>query len=175
MFVCNRNITSIHGFTREVLTAIVADIETREWRRCLNGSLGEEHPRSSTTDDVECFFSVMRDMVGTNFTVKQAQVAWRKVCIEFEKRIDDNLPFYYFTSSHDRFYEGKRPSFDKPSEKKKQSRLPRSEQAHASLYSGRATLPIRNTLTIRPQFHKAPVHVPPPSSSQIHTVEHSYA
>ena len=30
-----------------------------------------EHPRSSTTDDVECFFSVLRDMVGKDFTLKQ--------------------------------------------------------------------------------------------------------
>ena len=31
--------------------------------------------------------AVMRDLVCMNFTVKQAQIAWRKVCIEFEKRI----------------------------------------------------------------------------------------
>ena len=30
-----------------------------------------EHPRASTTDDVECFFSVLRDMVGKDFTHKQ--------------------------------------------------------------------------------------------------------
>ena len=103
-------------FTREVLSALVAYIETRKCRRCLNDSLGPEHPQSSTTEDVECFFSVIRDMVGTNFTVKQAQTTWRKGCIELEKRIADSLPFYYFTSSHDRFYEVNRPSFDKPSE-----------------------------------------------------------
>jgi hypothetical protein len=172
-----RTVSSICGFTREVLSALAADIETREWRRCLNDVLGPEHPRSSTSDDVECFFSVMRDMVGANFTVKQAQIAWRKVCIEFEKRIDDTLPFYYFTSSHDRFYEVSRPSFDKPSERKKNPRrLPRSEQViPASLSSGRATLPVRGTLTIRPRFHKGPVHVPPPSTSLVHTVEHSYS
>ena len=115
--------------------------------------------------------------MGTNFTVKQAQIAWRKVCIEFEKRIDDSLPFYYFTSSHDRFYEVSRPSFDTPPERKKKlRRLPRSEQAApSSLSSGRATLPVRGTLTIRPRFHKHPVHVPPPSSTHIHTVEHSYS
>ena len=177
---CNelyRSVSSVCGFTREVLSALAADIETREWRRCLNDSLGPEHPRSSTSDDVECFFSVMRDMVGMNFTVKQAQIAWRKVCIEFQKRIDDTLPFYYFTSSHDRFYEVSRPSFDKPPKRKKDSRrLPRSEQViPASLSSGRATLPVRGTLTIRPRFHKGPVHVPPPSTSLIHTVEHSYS
>lgn len=137
---------------------------------------------SNTPDQVQrmmlsVFFSVMRDMVGTNFTVKQAQIAWRKVCIEFEKRIDDSLPFYYFTSSHDRFYEACRPSFDIPSEQKKKTRrIPHSEQiASASLSSGRATLPIRGTQTIRPRFHKGPVHVPPPSNCNVHTFEHSYA
>ncbi|XP_064400552.1 uncharacterized protein LOC135346741 isoform X2 [Halichondria panicea] len=68
LFEVNRSVSAVCGFTREVLTALVADIETREWRRCLD--LSPEHPRASTTDDVECFFSVMRDMVGTHFTVK---------------------------------------------------------------------------------------------------------
>ena len=30
-----------------------------------------EHPRASTSDDVECFFSVLRDMVGKDFTRKE--------------------------------------------------------------------------------------------------------
>lgn len=71
------------GFTREVVTALAADIETREWRRRDN--VIPEHPRASTTDDVECFFSVMRDQIGLNFTLKQVQFAWRKVCLEFQK------------------------------------------------------------------------------------------
>lgn len=65
-----------------------------------------ENPRSSTTDDVECFFSVMRDMIGQHFTVQQARYNWRKVCLEFYKRLDPELPFFYYTSSHDQFYEG---------------------------------------------------------------------
>lgn len=54
------------GFTREVLVAVVADIETSKWRRSylIQQELPLEHPRASTTDDMECFFSVMRDMVG---------------------------------------------------------------------------------------------------------------
>ena len=163
------------GFTREVLVAVVANIETREWRRreISQHSLKHENPRASNTDDVECFFSVMRDQVGTNFTLKQAQFAWRKVCLEFQKRIDCDLPFYYFTSAHDRFYEGARPSFDEPSKKVKKKRLPRAEQA-VSVSSGRATLPVRGTLTIRPQFHKHPVSVPPPSTIPSHSSEHAY-
>lgn len=152
---------------------IIADIETREWRRRQLEQ--PEHPRSSSTDDVECFFSVLRDLVGLNFTLKQAQFAWRKVCLEFQKRIDDDLPFYYFTSSHDRFFEGTRPSFNKPPKKATSRRLPRTEQAHTSFVSGRATLPVRGTLTVRPKFHKKPVSVPPPISVPIHAAEHAYA
>ena len=75
-------------------------------------SLMPEHPHASNTDDVECFFNVMRDHVGLNFTLKQVQFAWRKVCLEYQKWISDDLPFYYFTLSHDRFYEGPRYSFN---------------------------------------------------------------
>ena len=148
------------GFTREVLTAPRADIETREWRRQLD-TQHPEHPRASTTDDVECFFSVMRDLVGTNFTLKQAQFAWRKTCLEFRKRISVDLPFYYFTAAHDRFYEGPRYPFNEPPKNTCTKRILRGEQS-VSLCSGRATLPVRGTLTVRPKFHKHPVSVPPP-------------
>lgn len=112
-----RDTSNVCGFTREVLTALITNIETREWRRReIAGSQSKvpEHPRASNTDDVECFFSVLRDHVGTNFTLKQAKFAWRKVCLEYQKRIDPSLPFYYFTASHDRFDEGPRPSFNEP-------------------------------------------------------------
>ena len=170
----HRDISNVCGFTREVLTALIANIETREWRRCKDPT-HPEHPRASTTDDVECFFSVMRDLVGANFTLKQAQFAWRKVCVEFRKRISVDLPFYYFTSAHDRFYEGPRVSFnERPRETPKPKRLPRGEQL-ASFSSGRATLPVRGTLTVRPKFHKHPVSVPPPVNAAIHSTEHSYS
>ena len=158
-----------------MLTALVANIETRGWRRqeISQQSLNPENPRASNTDDMECFFSVMRDHIGANFTLKQAQFGWRKVCLEFQKRIDADLPFYYFTSAHDCFYEGVRPSFNEPSKRTKKQRLPQGEQA-VSICSGRATLPVRGTLTIRPQFHKHPVSVPPPSTVSTHISEHSY-
>ena len=37
----------------------------------VTNSIHPEHLKSSTTDDVECFFSVLRDCVGKNFTLKQ--------------------------------------------------------------------------------------------------------
>ena len=48
----------------------------------------------------------------------QAPYEWRKVCIEFSKRSDPDLPFYYHTTS-DHFYEGNMPAFDEPAEKPK--------------------------------------------------------
>ena len=53
--------------------ALIANIESREWRRqfCSKNGLPPEHPRASSTDDVECFFSVLRDNVGKDFTLKE--------------------------------------------------------------------------------------------------------
>ena len=53
-----RDISNIRGFSRETLSALIVDIESREWRRRFNrdNCIPPEHPRASTTDDVECFF-----------------------------------------------------------------------------------------------------------------------
>ena len=112
-FCPHRPISGVCGFTRETLHALIADIEGREWRRKNNEQKGIplENPRASTTDDVECFFSILRDMIGPDFTLKQVQLEWRKACIEMSKHGSHPIPFYYHTSSHDRFYEGDRPSF----------------------------------------------------------------
>ena len=42
-----------------------------------------EHPRSATSDDVECFFSVMRDLIGKEFSMKQVKVGFQKSCWSF--------------------------------------------------------------------------------------------
>lgn len=72
LFLC-RSISNIRGFSRETLVAIFANIESREWRRGFSAREGipPEHPRASTTDDVECYFSVLRDTVGKHFTLKE--------------------------------------------------------------------------------------------------------
>ena len=51
----------------------MANIESKEWRRKFNSehSIPPEHPRASTTDDMEYFFSVLRDCVGKDFTLKE--------------------------------------------------------------------------------------------------------
>ena len=62
--------------------ALFANIESREWRRAYNTqhNLSPEHPRASTTDDVECFFSVLRDSVGKDFTLQEVHIAHLSLC-----------------------------------------------------------------------------------------------
>jgi len=69
----SRSISGVRGFSRETLVAVVANIESREWRKKFNSehNVPAEHPRASTTDDVECFFSLLRDCVGKDFTLKE--------------------------------------------------------------------------------------------------------
>ena len=114
-----RNVSSICGFTRETLNAMIANIEGREFRRMLlaTHNMPFEHPRACSTDDVECFFSVLRDMLGSDFSLKRVQYARKRTCLEFTKRLDPDLPFYYFTSAHGRFFEAPQPSFDIPPER----------------------------------------------------------
>ena len=116
----------------------------------------------------------MRDLVGKDFTLKEVQYSWRKVCFEFFKRLGAGLPYYYYTSAHDRFYEGPRSDFDKQADKpRKEARIPRREQPGAFVAS-RATLPVRSSLATLPLFHNKPVNLPPPPSEPQHLSEHSY-
>lgn len=80
----------VRGFTREVLIALTTTIESKEWitRQNVLLNMPPEHPRSSSTDDVECFLSLLRSMIGNHFTVKEVQVVWRKLCNEFSKRLN---------------------------------------------------------------------------------------
>ena len=88
----------------------------------------QEHPRASSTDDFECLFSIMRDLCGKHFTVRTALYSWRNICLEFSKRLNPNLGFYYHTSTHDRFYEGERPSFDKAPHKERKNESERESR-----------------------------------------------
>ena len=141
-----------------------------------------EHPRASTSDDVECFFSVLRDTLGKDFTLKRVQYEWRKACIEFTKRQDPHLPFFYYTAAHDRFYERPRPPFNKPAEVKSKSKdNPRHKRIRQSelpgaLVPGRATLAVSGSLSTRMKFHNIPVSLPPPPNTKTlpHLVDHSY-
>lgn len=109
-----RRIAGICGFSRETVIAVTTNICSRLFKFTSNAEKGlpPEHPRSSSSDDVECFFSVMRDLIGQHFTLKKVQFEWRKLCTEYAKRMDIQLPYFYYTAVHDRFYEGDRPNLE---------------------------------------------------------------
>ena len=95
--------------------------------------------------------------------------------MEFSKRIDPDLLYYYHTSSHVRFHEGPLQDFNQTSKQaKKTTRIPRREQPAMSV-PGQTTLPVRGSLSVRPQFHNVPLELPPPPHAPIHIWEHSYS
>jgi len=189
-----RPINNIIGFSKETLVALITNIEGREWHRreVMSGNRQKEHPRASTTDDVECFFSMIRDNIGQNFTSKQVKFNLRKVYGEFTKRLDPDLPFYYYTSAHSRYtihiftcsfmtpctfryYEGNLPCFGTASSKPPvKKRVPRREQPSA-FAPRRATMPVRGSLAVRPNFHNLPLELPPLPGEPVHMIDHSYA
>ena len=82
----HRNV-AVHGFTRDIVYILTTGIESIEWKRKEYVSAGKpmENPHSSTMDDVECMFLVMRDLTGKHITLRQARYTWRKACVEFDK------------------------------------------------------------------------------------------
>ena len=170
-----RPITNILGWSRETLVAVICNIEGREWRRRNSQGRPAENPRASTTDDVECMFSIMRDVISRNFTTKQVKFGFRKVCTEFRKRLDPDLPYYYHTSAHTRYSEGPLPEFSEKSNKqrRKHRRVPRREQASAFTLR-RASLPVHGSISLRTEFHNHPIDLPPPPAVPQHAAEHSY-
>ena len=117
------------------------------------------------------FFSLMRDVIGQNFTTKEVKLGMRKIISQFVKRVDPDLPFYYHSSTHTHFY----PEFDKnPDKEPKEKRLPRREQP-AAFVPRRATMSVRGSLAVRPKFHNLPLELPPPPNEPVFLHEHSYA
>ena len=97
---------------------------------------------------------------------------WRKATDELTKRLDPNLPFYYHTSTHQRFYEGAMPDFSRGYKEKK--RVPERKLIVGNV-GGRVTMAQRGATSIRAQFHNKPVELPPlPSSANPILMDHSY-
>ena len=180
LYTC-RQIAGIRGLTRETVITLTTSIESREQKRVYNIRCGypAEHPRAATTDDVECFFSVVHDTVGSHFTLKDVQFAFRKCCNEFCKLLSPDLSFWYYTSSHDRFYDGMRPEFSETQGRSRSSRNPRNqrvreyEQPAGVLMSRRATLPQPGARSTRMTYHNLPRELPPLQHTLL--TEHSYS
>ena len=60
--------------------------------------------------------------------------------IEFMKRMNPDLPFYYYTSAHTRFYEGVMPDFSVPGSKPR--KLRRAPQRELLGPGGRVTMAV---------------------------------
>ena len=87
--------------------------------------------------------------------------------------MDPDLPFYYHTSTHTRFYEGVMPAFDaKPSKKSQEKRIPRYELLGTN---DRVTMAVRGASSVRTNFYNAPLEFPPPPGIRnLFIYEHSY-
>jgi len=91
--------------------------------------------------------------------------------------MDPELPFHYYTTSHQRYYEGELPSFNQPPVKLKVPKRPPTRELMGSI-GPRVSLPVRGSLSVRASFHNIPVDLPPPpnlSSAMQALSEHSYA
>ncbi len=86
--------------------------------------------------------------------------------------MDPDLPFYYYTSSKSRYYEGDLPEFSIAGKEPRPSRPPQREILGST---GHVTLTTRGKGTIRTRFHKQPVELPPPPGASVSLTEHSYA
>ncbi len=145
----------------------MANLESREIRRMEYEERGlpPEHPRASSSDDCECLFSLMHEMLGDIFDMKQFHDCQAKIFGEFAKRCDPNLKFYYWTGAKERFCEFDLPSFNTPSGEGVLERLDKvrlSKRGDPGVFVGnRASLPQKGELTARAKFHKAPVELPP--------------
>ena len=94
--------------------------------------------------------------------------------MEFMKRLDPDLPFYYYTSAHSRFYEGETPDFSVPSSKPR--KLRRAPQRELLGTSHQVTFSVRGASSIRASFHNLPIDLPPPpGTANQFMFEHSYA
>ena len=105
--LCLWNHTCIHDyFSKETLVAVVTNIEGREWRR-IEGIKQWQATWTSKDEQYRwcgMLFQCLADTIGCNFTTKQVRFGFRKACVEFKKRLDPDLPFYYHTSSHSHFF-----------------------------------------------------------------------
>ena len=58
--------------TREIIVGLVANLETRQQRReeYIERDLPPEHPRASSTDDVEGIIALFHEVIGVVFDTK---------------------------------------------------------------------------------------------------------
>ena len=98
---------------------------------------------------------------------------WRKACEELTKRLDPELPLYYHTSTHHRFYDGVLPDFSQSTSKHRKEHIARRELLTSNI-GGRVTMAQHGASSIHTQYHNVPVEFPPPPNVPGHIADHSY-
>ena len=86
------------------------------------------------------------------------------------KRLDPDLPFFYYTTAHQRYYEGEMPSFSVTPTKPKVPRRPPRQELEGAMGP--------RVLSVHATFHNGPVDLPPLPclSSELRILsEHSYS
>lgn len=161
-----RPIKGICGMTREIIVGLVANLETRQQRReeYTERHLPPEHPRASSTDSVEGIIAPFHEVIGVVFDTKEFYDEFPKIMNEFSKKSDRNLSLYYWTGSQTRYRDFPLPSFNKPSKEgvERLDRVTLSRRGDPGVFvADRASLPQKNQLTVRANFHRAPVPLPP--------------
>ena len=96
---------------------------------------------------------------------------WRKICLEFSKRLDKDLRFYYHNLSHHRFFEGDCPDFSKLSDRPRDLRVAQRE-IMAGNRGGRVSLVQRGATSICALFHNVPVELSTPTMFTITCINH---
>ena len=162
------------GFSRETLIAVTTIIEGREHlrRQQINSGSPLENPRSSSTDDVECFFSMMRDTIGQNFTTKEVKFGMRKILSQSSKRIDPDLPF---TITHQVIHViMKDPTQTLTNHLQSHPRRKeyRGESNQLPLAPGVRLCQFEEAFAIRLKFHNVPLELPRPPNGPIILHEH---
>ena len=94
------------------------DVESRElrWSESEAGGLPPENPRASTTDNVEGMIALFHELLGPIFDLKAFKQEFPKIMNDFNKWIDPDIPFYYWSGIHERFHLKALPSFNEPSQ-----------------------------------------------------------
>ena len=99
MFLSNefRPIKKVKVMSREVIVALVANMESMELHRseCQSRGLPPEHPRASATDDLQGYFAVLHHLLGAIFDHKTFIENSPKITQEFVKKADPDLPFFH--------------------------------------------------------------------------------
>ena len=160
-----RPIKGILGFTREIVVALIANCESLELQRqeYVARGIPPEHPRASSTDDVEDFFSLLHSHLGDIFDHQTFMQQQPKLLSEFIKMIDPDLSFYYWTGHKHRYTSEPLPSFNETSGKvERLDRVKVSRRSDPGVFvANRASLPQRNSSTARATFHRAAERLPP--------------